>query len=123
MRDEPADGPFRGVPIAIKDLTDVAGMRTTYSCRGLADNVAAADSALVRRVRAAGFVVVGKTNTPEFGSTAVTESNPISSARNARSRMLTQRAVRPSPNTSPIGRTRPISTGRIEPPGQRVRRV
>jgi len=82
LRDEPADGPFRGVPIAIKDLTDVAGMRTTYSCRGLADNVAAADSALVRRVRAAGFVVVGKTNTPEFGSTAVTESDLNGACRN-----------------------------------------
>jgi amidase len=68
------DGPFAGVPIAIKDLTDVAGVRTTYSSRPFADNIPAEDSALVRRVRAAGFVIVGKTNTPEFGSTAVTES-------------------------------------------------
>jgi amidase len=82
------DGPFRGVPIAIKDLTDVAGLPTTYSSRPFAHNVAAADSALVRRVRAAGFVVIGKTNTPEFGSTAITESelngvcrNPWSLAR------------------------------------------
>jgi len=68
------EGPFRGVPIAIKDLTDVAGLPTTYSSRPFSRNVAAADAALVRRVRAAGFVIVGKTNTPEFGSTAVTES-------------------------------------------------
>src|SRR5215207_8264473 len=64
-RGELPEGPFRGVPIAIKDLTDVGGMRTTYSSRPLAGNVARADSALVRRLRAAGFVVVGKTNTPE----------------------------------------------------------
>jgi amidase len=74
LEEEPADGPFRGVPIAIKDLTDVAGLRTTYSSRPFAENVAAADSALARRVKAAGFLVVGKTNTCEFGSTAITES-------------------------------------------------
>jgi len=68
------DGPFRGVPIAIKDLTDTAGIRTTYSCRAFAHHVPTQDSAVVRRLRAAGFVVIGKTNTPEFGSTAVTES-------------------------------------------------
>jgi amidase len=76
------DGPFRGVPIAIKDLTDVAGLPTTYSSRPLAGNIADADSALVRRVKAAGFIVVGKTNTPEFGSTAVTESDLNGACRN-----------------------------------------
>jgi amidase len=68
------DGPFRGVPIAIKDLTETAGLRTTYSCAALADNVPTRDAAVVRRLREAGFVVIGKTNTPEFGTTAVTES-------------------------------------------------
>jgi len=82
------DGPFRGVPIAIKDLTDTAGIRTTYSCRAFAHHVPAQDGAVVRRLRTAGFVVIGKTNTPEFGSTAVTESvlngvcrNPWDTAR------------------------------------------
>jgi amidase len=73
-RDELPEGPFRGVPIAIKDLTDTAGIRTTFSCRAFADRVPAEDAAIVRRVRTAGFVIVGKTNTPEFGSTSVTES-------------------------------------------------
>ena len=75
-------GRSTGVPIAIKDLTDVGGVRTTYSSRPFADNVAAEDSALVRRVKAAGFVVVGKSNTPEFGSTAVTESILNGACRN-----------------------------------------
>jgi amidase len=74
LADEPADGPFRGVPFAVKDLTDTAGLRTTYSCRAFADRVPSEDAAAVRRLRRAGFVLIGKTNTPEFGSTAVTES-------------------------------------------------
>ena len=61
------EGPFRGVPIAIKDLTDTAGIRTTYSCGAFADHVPAHDAAVVRRLRAAGFILVGKTNTSEFG--------------------------------------------------------
>ncbi len=75
MRDTlPGDGPFHGVPIAIKDLTATAGIRTTYSCRAFADNIPDFDTAVVRRVREAGFVIVGKTNTPEFGTVAFTES-------------------------------------------------
>lgn len=60
-------GPLHGLPIAIKDLEDTAGIRTTYGSRLFADHVPAADSLLVRRLRAAGAIVVGKTNTPEFG--------------------------------------------------------
>jgi amidase len=66
--------PFRGVPIAIKDLTATAGTRTTYSSRAFAEYVPDFDMGVVRRAREAGFVVVGKTNTPEFGTTAFTES-------------------------------------------------
>jgi amidase len=72
--DPPRDGPFHGVPIAIKDLNDVAGMPTTHSCRAYARNIAEADAAVTRRIRDAGFVIVGKTNTPEFGTIAQTES-------------------------------------------------
>jgi amidase len=71
-RDE--GGPFYGVPIAIKDLNDVAGMPTTYSCKAYARNVATVDSAVVRNIKDAGFVILGKTNTPEFGTIAQTES-------------------------------------------------
>ncbi|CAN5278664.1 amidase [soil metagenome] len=76
------DAPFRGVPIAIKDLTATAGIRTTYSCRAFADYVPDFDTAVVRRIREAGFVIVGKTNTPEFGTTAFTESELNGVTRN-----------------------------------------
>jgi amidase len=76
------DAPFRGVPIAIKDLTATAGIRTTYSCRAFAEYVPDFDTAVVRRLRDAGFVIVGKTNTPEFGTVAFTESELNGSTRN-----------------------------------------
>jgi amidase len=75
-------GPFYGVPIAIKDLTDVAGMPTTYSCKAYAQNVAARDAAVVRNIRDAGFVILGKTNTPEFGTIGHTESELNGATRN-----------------------------------------
>jgi len=75
-------GPFSGVPISIKDLNDTAGLRTTYSCKAFADNVPQADHAVVRRIREAGFVVLGKTNTPELGSIGMTESELNGDCRN-----------------------------------------
>ena len=74
--------PFRGVPIAVKDLTPTAGIRTTYSSRAFADNVPDFDTAVVRRLREAGFVILGKTNTPEFGTVAFTESELNGATRN-----------------------------------------
>ena len=71
---EPAETAFHGVPIALKDLDTTRGIRTTFSCRAFADNVPAFDLAHVAKTRAAGFVVLGKTNTPEFGTTAFTDS-------------------------------------------------
>jgi len=79
---EQRDGPFAGVPISIKDLTETAGLRTTLSTKTLADNVPALDTATVRRIREAGFVVLGKTNTPEFGTIAMTESELNGACRN-----------------------------------------
>ncbi|MGH2971627.1 MAG: amidase [Gaiellaceae bacterium] len=79
---EQRSGPFAGVPIAIKDLTETAGLRTTLSTKALADNVPAFDTATVRRIREAGFVVLGKTNTPEFGTIAMTESELNGACRN-----------------------------------------
>jgi amidase len=76
------DAPFRGVPIAIKDLTATNGIRTTYSCSAFVDHVPDFDTAVVRRVRDAGFVIVGKTNTPEFGTVAFTESELNGATRN-----------------------------------------
>jgi amidase len=76
------DGPFRGVPLPIKDLNETVGIRTTYSSRAFADYVPDFDGAVVRRLKDAGFVVLGKTNTPELGITAVTESELNGPCRN-----------------------------------------
>src|SRR4051812_25429254 len=78
----PPDGPFSGVPIPIKDLNETAGLRTTYSTKAYANNVPANDAAVVRRIRAAGFVVLGKTNTPELGTIGMTESELNGVCRN-----------------------------------------
>ncbi len=76
------NAPFRGVPLPIKDLHETAGLRTTYSTRAYAANVPAFDQAVVRRLRTAGFVVLGKTNTPELGTIAQTESELNGACRN-----------------------------------------
>ncbi|HMD45644.1 MAG TPA: amidase family protein [Acidimicrobiales bacterium] len=69
-------GPLAGIPIGVKDLEDAAGYVTTHGSPVAAGGPpATADSALVARLRAAGCVVVGKTNTPEFGWAAKTENS------------------------------------------------
>ncbi len=79
---QPARGPLHGVPIAVKDVIDVAGARTTAGSRILADNVAGTDAATVEALRAAGAVVVGKLNTHEFAFGAMTTSPHFGPARN-----------------------------------------
>ena len=74
-------GPLHGVPVAIKEEIDVAGVVTTFGGRA---NVtpAPADAEVVRRLRAAGAVVVGKTNMPEFGQVPMTDSGAHGLTRN-----------------------------------------
>lgn len=67
-------GRLAGVPLGVKDLEDVAGMVTTYGSVPFKDNRAGQDSIQVARLRAAGAIVVGKTNTPEFGFTPFTKN-------------------------------------------------
>ena len=70
-------GPLAGIPLAVKDLEDATGFRTTYGSLLRAEAPAAeGDSVLVARLRAAGCVVVGKTNTPEYGYKGATD-NPL----------------------------------------------
>ena len=77
------DGPLQGVPFVIKDLgMDVAGLPSTNGSRLFADAVAEKDSTLVERYRQAGLVVIGKTNTPEFGKNASTEPALFGPTRN-----------------------------------------
>jgi len=66
--------PLEGIPFAVKDLEDVAGLPTTYGSLAFRDNVARVDSVQVSRLKAAGAIVIGKTNTPEFGYTAITKN-------------------------------------------------
>ncbi len=73
---------FGGVPIALKDLESTAGTRTTFGSRAFAAHVPPFDMAHVRRLKMAGFIVLGKTATPEFGTTAFTESELTGATRN-----------------------------------------
>ncbi len=75
-------GPFRGVPYLIKDLSGLKGEPLTYGSRLFARNKAKKDDADVERAKEAGFVMVGKSNTPEFGLLPTTESMLLGNARN-----------------------------------------
>jgi amidase len=62
-----APRPLEGLPFAVKDVTATAGVRTTYGSRVHIDHVPVADELCIARLRKAGAILVGKTNTPEFG--------------------------------------------------------
>lgn len=77
------DGQFSGVPFLIKDLlTAYAGVPMNMGCRALRDYVPSFDSELMKRYKATGVVVLGKTNTPEFGLMGVTEPELHGPTRN-----------------------------------------
>ena len=77
------EGPFRGVPWLIKDLnTHIAGELSEGGSRFYKGNRATVSSELVRRIEAAGFVIFGKTTTPEFGLTPTTENKLTGDTRN-----------------------------------------
>ena len=69
-------GPLHGLPIAVKDLSATRGMRTTMGSPIFADHIPEEDSLLVQRLRSAGALVIGKTNTPEMGAGSHT-FNPV----------------------------------------------
>jgi len=73
--------PFAGVPTAFKDLTPTAGVRTTMGSTLMADHVPDHSAYLVDLVEAAGFVSLGKTNTPEFGLSSYTDNDVVGPAR------------------------------------------
>lgn len=82
--DGPADHPgwLGGLPVAIKDLTPVAGVRTTFGTKALAGNVPGKSDRLVLRLEERGALVVGKTNTPEFGVGGNTFNEVFGATRN-----------------------------------------
>ncbi len=83
-------GPLHGLPLGVKDLEDVAGLRTTYGSTLFRDHVPTRDELIVQASRKAGAVVLGKTNTPEWGAGANTRNavygatgNPFDPLRSA----------------------------------------
>jgi Asp-tRNA(Asn)/Glu-tRNA(Gln) amidotransferase A subunit family amidase len=73
---------LEGVPLGVKDLEDAEGLVTSYGSVPFEDNLARRDSVQVARLRAAGAIVVGKTNAPEFGHTAITRNLLFGATRN-----------------------------------------
>jgi amidase len=73
---------FHGVPISIKDVNDTAGIRSTWGVGGFRDRIPEADDNVVARLRRAGFIVIGKTNVPELGTTCTTEPLSYGPCRN-----------------------------------------
>ncbi len=75
----PAQGVLHGIPVAVKDTVDVAGMRCTWGTPIYADRVPATDAAVVRRLREAGAVIVGTTVTTEY---AIAHAGPTTNPHN-----------------------------------------
>ena len=75
-------GPLHGIPISIKDLTPTKGIRTTWGSKIYEHHVPDEDAIVVQRLKAAGGIVVGKTNTPEFGAGANTFNAVFGATRN-----------------------------------------
>src|SRR6516225_5839759 len=81
MKGEPL-GALHGLPVGIKDITQTAGIRTTFASPLLKDNVPSEDEEVVRRLKAAGAIVLAKTNSPEFACGAYTNNALFGPTRN-----------------------------------------
>ena len=77
-----ASGPLHGVPVSIKDLVFTRGIRTTFGSKLYEDFIPDEDCALVEKLKAAGAIILGKTNTPEFGLIANTDNPVFGPSRN-----------------------------------------
>ena len=75
-------GPLHGLPHAVKDLVPTAGIRTTFGSRIYKDFVPDTDGLIVERLKAAGAIIIGKTNTPEFGAGSQTFNEVFGATRN-----------------------------------------
>ena len=98
-------GLLHGLPIGVKDVTPTAGIRTTYGSPLFKDNVPTEDAEAVRRLKAAGAIVLAKTNTPEFAAGANTTNVLFGSTRNpwnpALSPAGSSGGIRPTPGLTP----------------------
>ena len=75
-------GPLHGIPVGIKDVTPTKGMRTTFGSKLFEDHIPMEDAAVVERLKAAGAIVLGKTNTPEFAFGPNTVNDVFGATRN-----------------------------------------
>lgn len=75
-------GPLHGLPIAHKDLQETKGIRTTFGFPPLKDNIPTGDSLTVERLKRAGAITIGKTNTPEFGAGSQTFNKVFGATKN-----------------------------------------
>jgi amidase len=75
-------GPLHGLPVAHKDLVETQGIRTTYGSPLFKDYVPQADDLIVQRIKRAGAITLGKTNTPEFGAGSQTFNTVFGATRN-----------------------------------------
>jgi len=74
--------PLHGIPVGIKDVTPTKGMRTTFGSKLFEDHIPMEDAAVVERLKAAGAIVLGKTNTPEFAFGPNTVNDVFGATRN-----------------------------------------
>ena len=75
-------GPLHGLPLGVKDMQDIAGLPTTFGSEIFRDNVPARDDAMIAALRAAGAVMLGKTNNPEWSAGANTRNNVYGATAN-----------------------------------------
>jgi len=99
-------GPLAGVPVAVKDLIPTKGLRTTYGSPLYADNVPVEDEIVVARLRAAGAIVIGKTNNSEFGYGPVGHNPIFATTRNPWNTELT-------PGGSSAGSAAAVAAGMV----------
>lgn len=106
------DGPFMGVPLLLKDLHFAyAGVRMTSGCKALQGNVPNQDSEIVARIKKTGAVIIGKTNTPEFGLMGVTEPELFGPCRNPWNRDHTPGGSSGGSAAAVAARMAPMATG------------
>jgi amidase len=103
-------GPLHGLPLVVKDITETAGIRTTYASPLYRDHVPEADAEVVARLKRAGAIVLAKTNTPEFAAGANTVNEVFGATRNPWNTEL-------SPSGSSGGSAVAVATG-MAPLGQ-----
>jgi hypothetical protein len=106
LKDGETVGPLAGVPVAIKDLIATRGLMTTFGSPLYANNVPAEDDVVVERLRQAGAIIVGKTNTSEFGYGPVGHNPLFATTRNPWNAALT-------PGGSSAGSAAAVAAGMV----------